>query len=378
LAAFGSDLVDRDAVAVLGLAPTPDRGRALSHAELVEALRRAGRRRRIDARAAAIRAALVSQQLEAPAVVAAAYGRVVAAAVVVIRGLSAQVAGLEAALTSAFTAHPDAGLCRASPGLERCWVLGCWPSSATTTGQRATVRCHRWVPGTPATAVAPSPAMAADVGRSLAAIHALGLAAPETTATGLVPLSLATWHQTVTQTRRAGLPWARDLAGLTPLVEQLAERLQALQGQGRPMVLSHRDLDPKNAVVRPDLRVALLDWDYAGPTLAGSEMLVTALSFAGGTLQPDAACVGACVRGFLDAGGQVQPPDLLDTAVIHQESLSWLWLNVDRCLGRRLRDPADHQLGQRLASQLLGAFAAEVATVDRWAGRLLEQPGPSA
>jgi len=249
---------------------------------------------------------------------------------------------------------------------------------ATTTGQRATVRCHRWVPGTPATAVAPSPAMAADVGRSLAAIHALGLAAPETTATGLVPLSLAAWHQTVTQTRRAGLPWAGDLAGLTPLVEQLAERLQALQGQGRPMVLRHRDLDPKNAVVRPDRRVALLDWDYAGPTLAGSELLVTALSFAGGTLQPDAACVGACVRGFLDAGGQVQPSDLLDTAVIHQESLSWLWLNVDRCLGRRLRDPADHQLGQRLAPQLLGAFAAEVATVDRWAGRLLEHPGPSA
>ena len=138
------------------------------------------------------------------------------------------------------------------------------------------------------------------------------------------------------------------------------------------MVLSHRDLDPKNAVVRPDRRVALLDWDYAGPILAASELLVTALSFAGGTLQPDAGCVRACVGGFLDAGGQVQPPDLLDTAAIHQESLGWLWLNVDRCLGRRLREPADQQLGQRLAPQLLDAFAAEVATVDRWAGRLLE------
>jgi hypothetical protein len=249
---------------------------------------------------------------------------------------------------------------------------------ATIAGRRATVRCHRWVSGTPATAVAPSPAMAADVGRSLAAIHALGLAALATTATGLVPLSLAAWHQTVTQAHRAGLPWAGDLAGLTPLVEQLAERLHALQGQGRRMVLSHRDLDPKNAVVRPDGRVALLDWGYAGPTVAASELVVTALSFAGGALQPDAACVRACVRGFLDAGGTLQPPDLLDTAVIHQESLDWLWLNVDRCLGRRLRDPADQQLGQRLAPQLLGAFAAEVATVDRWAGRLLEHPGRSA
>jgi Ser/Thr protein kinase RdoA (MazF antagonist) len=249
---------------------------------------------------------------------------------------------------------------------------------ATTTEERVTVRCHRWVPGTPATAVAPNPAIAADVGRSLAAIHALGLAARATTATGLAGLSLVAWQQTVTQAHRAGLAWAGQLGGLTPLVEQLAQRLQALQGQGRRMVLSHRDLDPKNAVVRPDRRVALLDWDYAGPILAASELLVTALSFAGGTLQPDPACVRACVRGFQDAGGRIQPPDLLDTAAIHQEGLAWLWLNVDRCLGRRLRDRADQRLAQRLAPQLLGSFAAQVATVDRWAGRLLEHSGSSA
>ena len=96
----------RDAVAVLGLAPTPDRGRTLSHAGLVEVLRRAGRRRQVGAGAATIQTTLASQQLEAPPVVAAAYGQVVAAAVVVIASLSEQLAGLEAALTSAFTRPP--------------------------------------------------------------------------------------------------------------------------------------------------------------------------------------------------------------------------------------------------------------------------------
>jgi hypothetical protein len=117
LAAFGGDPGGRDAVAVLGLAPTPDRGRALSHAELVEALRRAGRRRQVDARAVAIRAVLVSQQLEAPAVVAGAYGQVVTAAVAVAARLREQLAGLEAALAAAFTAHPDAAIVRSQPGL---------------------------------------------------------------------------------------------------------------------------------------------------------------------------------------------------------------------------------------------------------------------
>jgi Transposase IS116/IS110/IS902 family len=117
LAAFGGDLGGRDAMAVLGLAPTPERGRALSQAELEAALRRAGRRRQVEARAAAIHAVLVSQQLEAPPVVADAYGQVVAAAVTVIDSLSQQLASLQASLTSAFAAHRDAGIVPSQPGL---------------------------------------------------------------------------------------------------------------------------------------------------------------------------------------------------------------------------------------------------------------------
>jgi transposase len=117
LAAFGGDPGGRDAVAVLRLAPAPDEGRALSHAELVAALRRAGRRRQVDARAGAIRTALASQQLEAPPVVAGAYRQVVAAAAAVIASLSEQLAGLEVALRAAFTAHPDAAIVQSQPGL---------------------------------------------------------------------------------------------------------------------------------------------------------------------------------------------------------------------------------------------------------------------
>jgi transposase len=118
LAAFGSDPGGRDAVAVLRLAPTPESGRARSQAELVDTLRRAGRRRQVEARAAAIQAMLAGQQLEASPVVAAAFGQVVVvAAVAVIASLSQQLAGLEAALTAAFTAHPDAVIVQSQPGL---------------------------------------------------------------------------------------------------------------------------------------------------------------------------------------------------------------------------------------------------------------------
>jgi hypothetical protein len=45
LAAFGTDLAGRDALAVLTLAPGPEQGRALSLSKIEAALRRAGRRR---------------------------------------------------------------------------------------------------------------------------------------------------------------------------------------------------------------------------------------------------------------------------------------------------------------------------------------------
>jgi hypothetical protein len=69
-----------------------------------------------------LQAALARQQLEAPPVVAAAYGQVVAAAVAVIASLSEQLARLETALTSAFGAHRDAEIVHSQPGLGWCVV----------------------------------------------------------------------------------------------------------------------------------------------------------------------------------------------------------------------------------------------------------------
>jgi transposase len=117
LAAFGTDLAGRDALAVLALAPTPEVGRQLSQAAIADALRRAGRKLRAQARAAAIQAALGAPQLDAPVAVAGAYGQVVAATVAVLYTLNRQVAALEAELGRALGRHPQAPILRSQPGL---------------------------------------------------------------------------------------------------------------------------------------------------------------------------------------------------------------------------------------------------------------------
>ena len=106
-----------DALAVLAVAPDPDRGRKLSQARIVTALRKGGRQRNLERRAREIHASLQAPQLAAPPLVAEAQAANTTALVAVITTMSEQVARLEAELTEAFERHPDAEILRSLPGL---------------------------------------------------------------------------------------------------------------------------------------------------------------------------------------------------------------------------------------------------------------------
>lgn len=117
LAAFGTDLAHSDAIAVLSTAPTPEQGRHLSTAQIASALRRGGRQRGLQRRAAEIRDALQAEQLAAPPLVADAHGAHVAALVGVIAELTRRIRDMEQTLTERFDQHPDADILRSLDGL---------------------------------------------------------------------------------------------------------------------------------------------------------------------------------------------------------------------------------------------------------------------
>ena len=112
-----SQFAGRDALTVLAIAPTPTTGRQLSRAKIASALRRGGRQRRIDERTVEIQAALRSDQLEAPPLVADAMGATVSALVAVLVELNVQIAKLEITLAEHFEQHPDAKIILSLPGL---------------------------------------------------------------------------------------------------------------------------------------------------------------------------------------------------------------------------------------------------------------------
>jgi len=111
------DLDSGDALAVLAVAPTPTLGRMLSQSKIAAALRRGGRQRRLQERAAEIQQILRSDHLAAPHLVAEAMGASAGALVAVLVELNTQVSRLEDELADRFKQHPDAEIIRSLPGL---------------------------------------------------------------------------------------------------------------------------------------------------------------------------------------------------------------------------------------------------------------------
>jgi transposase len=147
LAAF-DDLTSGDAIEVLRAAPAPVLGAALSRSKIAAALRRAGRQRRIDARAGQIQAALRAPQPQPPEVIAAAMGATVSASVSVIAEMTTQITALERQLAADFEQHPDAEVVRSLPGLGT--VLGARVPGefGDDPGRYAAAKCRKNYAGT--------------------------------------------------------------------------------------------------------------------------------------------------------------------------------------------------------------------------------------
>ncbi|AWT54321.1 IS110 family transposase [Mycolicibacterium smegmatis] len=108
---------DKDALAVLGRAPTPEEGARLSLSKIAAALKVGGRQYALDKRAREIQPLLRSQHLRAPATVTAAYGAATRATVAIVVELTHQIAAVETELAEHFRKHPDADIYLSLPGI---------------------------------------------------------------------------------------------------------------------------------------------------------------------------------------------------------------------------------------------------------------------
>lgn len=110
------DLDATDTLLLLDKAPDPGSAAQLTIAQITVALKRA-RRRNIAEKAAAIQAALRSEQLGQPAIVTAAYAASTRAQVAILTILNQQITTLKEQVETHFGQHSDAEIILSQPGL---------------------------------------------------------------------------------------------------------------------------------------------------------------------------------------------------------------------------------------------------------------------
>ena len=120
LAAFAAargGIMRPEARAILAAAPAPAAAAALTTAQLKSLLKKAGRRRGIDAEATRLRAAFHARQMSQPPLVEDAMGRQALALLRQLDAACTSASDLEQAVTDSFNQHPDAGIITSFPGL---------------------------------------------------------------------------------------------------------------------------------------------------------------------------------------------------------------------------------------------------------------------
>ena len=120
LAAFGSargGITRPEARAVLGAAPTPADAARLTKARLAGLLRKAGRKRGIDAEAARLHAAFQQEQMRQLPLVEQAMGRQALALLRQLEAACQSADDLQQAAEESFSQHPDAGIITSFPGI---------------------------------------------------------------------------------------------------------------------------------------------------------------------------------------------------------------------------------------------------------------------
>jgi hypothetical protein len=110
-------LTSSDVLALLAKAPTPADAARLSTAQITAALKTAGRRGDVPARAAAIQDALRTEHLGQSDIVTGAYAATVRSTVAILQVLNTQITALQEGVEAYFGLHPDVEIYRSQPGL---------------------------------------------------------------------------------------------------------------------------------------------------------------------------------------------------------------------------------------------------------------------
>lgn len=162
-----------------------------------------------------------------------------------------------------------------------------------------------------------------------------------------------------------GRPHSRARAAYQT-VRELADQRRQLAW---PLIITHRDLGPKNVLLTASRAPVVVDWDVAGHWTAAEEAASAALEWAGVlTGPPHHAAVHALITGYQAAGGAltVSGPEVFAGWLV--KNANWTEMHIRHALDDTLPEHRRHAANQAVPQLIeqLERFALEAPWWADW------------
>ncbi len=222
-------------------------------------------------------------------------------------------------------------------------------------------RVYEWIDlGEPLTPPVPA-STAAEAGGLLGLLHGLALPADEPVDDWYTQVPRADyWADLDDRAAAACAAWAPALAAARSRIGELSALV--VPPSARPPVACHRDFNPDNVhPMAADGRLAVLDWEDAGPLDPMRELGYAVFAWCSGDGQFDPVAADALLAAYAAAAGSALEPgaDFFATAIATQ-------LNFLRVMAEQaLTEPEHRSYAEQAIANLLDQYLSELEQVVR-------------
>lgn len=227
-----------------------------------------------------------------------------------------------------------------------------------------------WIPGKCLKSDEIQPTHCKKIGSLLANIHMTDFAEPVIHNNPLENKSLVNWDYYIQKGQEINSEWAKQLADTSDLL--YSWNLQVNQSSkllATHMVISHRDLDPKN-VMWHHHNPTIIDWEAAGYINPMQDLIETAIYWsetgAGDVIKERFV---ACIDGYKNEYGTLHADWKAVLVSGFSGKLGWLEYNLKRSLLLECTDQEEQQMGSREVKETIKSlirYANMIPQVEAW------------
>lgn len=187
------------------------------------------------------------------------------------------------------------------------------------------------------------------IGGLLAKIHNLDFSSIASINENNFTVTATDWNMYIEKAKAQNLIWVSDFLENPDTLYQIEKRANmTVQKISKNLIISHRDLDPKNVLWDGDNVPMIIDWEAAGTVNPSLELLEVALYWSGGEIgTPDKEAFCAVVDSYTKNGGTIGDnlEDILHS--VFKGKLEWLEYNMKRSLRIECSSDEEQKLGTK-------------------------------